>query len=515
MRIEYRLAGKQAVFQKNAPELVVGRSSNNAAGIDLNLAMDTLVSRRHARVGRDGNGRFWIEDIDSKHGTHVGGVNIKGRGRVELPPGTEVRIGDTRLTVGPDQQAPPGETEDGPALVVSVQCEPEFNYALAHNDIPRITAITLHNQGERPLSGIRIRLTLHGYAEFSTPPVANLAAGERVTLRSVRLQCVTSALKDLDEAHSIQMEAWLGTERVPLAPPVTVKVLPPRAWRPGKHQESLAGFVLPNCRTVNTIVARARVRLRRYLPGVAGFADAVVSATPDACERICKAIYQTLRRRRPAIAYEWEPPTYADWQLLRLPREVLVDREGTCIDLAVLFAACLENVHLHPLILFISTGKDGGTGTDIQHALMGCWQPGKWAAGSAILNGATTRRLVDKGDILVLESQGFPQTNPFPEGMTFEECGRRGLALVQKHGALYALDVRGARERGLMPLPLGSGLQYDREAALALARAEREAAALTSSAVGVRHLLLALLATSESPLWQALDRDAPGRAERV
>src|SRR5262249_15343847 len=87
--------------------------------------------------------------------------------------------------------------------------------------------------------------------------------------------------------------------------------------------------------------------------------------------------------------------------------------------------------------------------------------------------------------------------------------------LVRKYGIVHALDVRGARERGVMPLPLGSGLQYERAAALALAGAEREAAALGSSAIGVRHLLLALLATEEAPLCRVLERVAPGIAERV
>ena len=49
-------------------------------------------------------------------------------------------------------------------------------------------------------------------------------------------------------------------------------------------------------------------------------------------------------------------------QRVRLPHIVLEQKQGTCLDLAVLYAACLEAVGLFPLLFFIK-----------EHAFAGCW----------------------------------------------------------------------------------------------------------------------------------------------
>ncbi|MFJ7069635.1 FHA domain-containing protein [Streptomyces sp. NPDC101115] len=64
------------------------------AGSDVVLS-DGSVSRRHARVVRDGSG-FRIEDLDSFNGTSVAGVNLHG-GSARLDDGAELSVGDVRM----------------------------------------------------------------------------------------------------------------------------------------------------------------------------------------------------------------------------------------------------------------------------------------------------------------------------------------------------------------------------------------------------------------------------------
>jgi len=64
--------------------------------MDVDLAPDTNVSRRHARIWFEGE-VWWIEDLRSKNGTWIDDNNIKGRGKRRLRPGTKILIGETVL----------------------------------------------------------------------------------------------------------------------------------------------------------------------------------------------------------------------------------------------------------------------------------------------------------------------------------------------------------------------------------------------------------------------------------
>ena len=71
-------------------ELSVGRS----ARCDV-ILLDPAVSRRHAQL-RHRDGRWILQDLESKNGSFVNGVRV---GRTELRPGDVVLIGNKRLLV--------------------------------------------------------------------------------------------------------------------------------------------------------------------------------------------------------------------------------------------------------------------------------------------------------------------------------------------------------------------------------------------------------------------------------
>lgn len=84
--------------------LEIGRSASGPG----TLGNDSELSRRHARLGRDAEGRLTLEDLGSTNGTFVNGARIESP-RV-LSPGDEVELGATRLKVkggAPAQAEPP------------------------------------------------------------------------------------------------------------------------------------------------------------------------------------------------------------------------------------------------------------------------------------------------------------------------------------------------------------------------------------------------------------------------
>ncbi len=81
-------------------EFVIGRTERG----DGRLGDDPELSRRHARVARDPDGRLAIEDLGSANGTFVNDVRV--RERQALNAGDVVRVGATTLQLTEPGQAP-------------------------------------------------------------------------------------------------------------------------------------------------------------------------------------------------------------------------------------------------------------------------------------------------------------------------------------------------------------------------------------------------------------------------
>ena len=73
-------------------------------------------------------------------------------------------------------------------------------------------------------------------------------------------------------------------------------------------------------------------------------------AAPTGRCKIANAIYDAMSARQ--VRYINPPPSFeGTGQKIRLPHEVLVDRWGTCLDLATTYAAALEQAGLNPVLV--------------------------------------------------------------------------------------------------------------------------------------------------------------------
>jgi hypothetical protein len=81
---EGQLAGRKWSIDRD--ELIIGRGE----GSDIVLP-ERLVSRSHVRVGRDEQGYF-VEDLDSKNGTHINGQPLVPGVAYRLQDGDEIQV---------------------------------------------------------------------------------------------------------------------------------------------------------------------------------------------------------------------------------------------------------------------------------------------------------------------------------------------------------------------------------------------------------------------------------------
>ena len=261
-----------------------------------------------------------------------------------------------------------------PRIDVDVRPHPELNYAVVHNAQPLFQAFVL--ECDRPGEDVQVDVEV---AVHMGSEVARFA--RRVTMRhrrvaltgEVHVPLTAEVARRVGEAisSSLAVEVRHGA-RVLYRDTHRLRLLPVDQWRDNRRDGRwLPSFVQPRDPAVVRAIAQAQ-RYNRVLRDDpdAGFEGYQLARPGDedslqAVDRQVEAIWATLLHDW-RLGYINPPPTYSgtlDSQRLRMPSMVLEHQAGTCIDLALLFAACLELVDIHPVV-FLLEG----------HALPGWWR---------------------------------------------------------------------------------------------------------------------------------------------
>ena len=190
----------------------------------------------------------------------------------------------------------------------------------------------------------------------------------------IRLPLVAGLLRQCTESlrTNLFVQVRCG-ERLLLESSERVTVLPPDEWRDdGEDHRWLPSFVLPRDPAVLKVIGSAQRYLRTLLDDCAAGFDGYQQLAADdgnaaaIVDPQVQAIWAALQHDLP-LNYINPPPSYTSRsQRLRSPSEVFRGQAATCIDLALLFASCLEFVGIYP-VLFLIEG----------HAFPGYWRSDK------------------------------------------------------------------------------------------------------------------------------------------
>ena len=103
-------AGPERVLTADTTTVTVGRGSRGHP-VELDLTPDMQVSHLHARITWE-DGAFWLEDLGSRNGTWVNGIQI--REKIRLVESDRVQIGQTRLRLEAETVQVPAVTAPTP-----------------------------------------------------------------------------------------------------------------------------------------------------------------------------------------------------------------------------------------------------------------------------------------------------------------------------------------------------------------------------------------------------------------
>ena len=315
------------------------------------------------------------------------------------------------------------------------------NFALQHNKVPLIRSVNIINTADAPLEHVELHITsspafclpFSKHFDFISPGCTYSAGRIDLKLDGAYLAGLTEKVPGLLTVELRKDDVVLCAQTVEMT------ALAYDEWHGyGFYPELLSAFVTPNHPAMVPITAKAAELLQKWTTDPS--LDAYQTQDPNRVLAQAAAVYAALQEQN--IVYAVPPASFEPaGQRVRLCDTVLQQKMGTCLDLSLLYAGCLEAIGLHPILLI----KPG-------HIFAGVWLE-DLTFPEAVQDDVSlvTKRLTHGiNELAVVECTAFAAG----KHLDFDEA--RAAAQQQLSGAgsmEYIIDVHRARLSGISPLP--------------------------------------------------------------
>ncbi|MBX2920755.1 MAG: DUF3320 domain-containing protein [Chitinophagaceae bacterium] len=345
---------------------------------------------------------------------------------------------------------------------VSVQKEifPFLNIALYLNHIPLIYKLAVANNSNHDTPPLELKITSdQPCLEPFSYSIESVPAGRDIKIPLHNLKVNRSYISNISETEKAVITIEIIHNGQPIAVEETYIDVHPMEQFGGFNvlPELIAAYVTPNHPYVYHIKRRAVDIMERS--GHHTAFEGYQGNSPERVLQVMSAIYSAIRAEQ--IVYSSLSPGYEETgQRLRLLNTIQHEKFANCIDMSLLFAACLEAADLHPVLIIVKG-----------HAFTGCWlHDDKFAEAVNDDKTAITKRL-SKGirEMAAVESTSMCKGNDIP----FTDALNTGEArLVEKEDFLLSIDIKRARTARIRPLPLLNSTAGDRLDETAVQQAE-------------------------------------------
>lgn len=232
---------------------------------------------------------------------------------------------------------------------VALAYMPEINYTLWHNRLSTFDYCQLTNCNETDWH--QVKISLQGeWVNLSEAMLEVVPAGK--TVQTNKLCLVVDANKLIAYTEGIEttftLQISIDSEAL-FTQEFTLRIMPFDHWLGiDVLPELLCSFVTPN----HPLLSRVRVEAAHFMQQWTADAslDGYQSKDPNRVRQQVAAIFEALRTE--SIVYSNPPAGFEHTgQRVRLVDQVLNEKLGTCLDLSLLFASCLEATGIHPLLI--------------------------------------------------------------------------------------------------------------------------------------------------------------------
>ncbi len=328
-----------------------------------------------------------------------------------------------------------------PRIEITLECERSANFAFQQAAIPLIHELRIENKSDIDVAnGV---VSLRSEPSFFEPLEIRfeaLKAGTAFVKSPIKLDLSPSFFAERREKTvGAVCIAVTGDDSSLEEKRVSVEALAYNEWS-GLHSlpEILAAFVTPNQPAIAALLQRAGEHLKRTTGSSA--MDGYQQNDPRRVYRMVEAIYQSVCQQQ--IMYVTAPASFeSSGQKIRFPEEVCASRQGNCLDLSLLFAACLEQAGLFPLVLI----EDG-------HAYAGAWLREAGFGSPSNEDAQAIRKRHALGELCVFEAVAANEG----QGRGFSNAEQLAVEHLENDDKFhFALDIRRCRASRIHPLPVG------------------------------------------------------------
>lgn len=319
----------------------------------------------------------------------------------------------------------------------------KLNLADFQNAVPLLRELCLVNETLQSFSDIEC--VLRAEPEFFKSRrwrIDMLKAGSRYPIHDLDVSLDGSMLGRLTEAEiatvSLTLEDRAG--QALSQQQCLVELLPRNQWGGLVHLPDLvAAFVQPNEPAVDRVLKQAAQILRQNdkPAGINGYAEGARRAWELACAIWSAVVSMGLDYALPPASFE------QCGQKVRTPEQIEASGLGTCLDLALLCCAALEQAGLNPLLVF----TEG-------HAFAGVWLKAESFSATVVDDVTALRKRLKLNELVLFETTLVTQR----PGVSFSYAVERGAQqLNEAHDASFrlAVDIHRARLQRIKPLASG------------------------------------------------------------
>ncbi len=315
----------------------------------------------------------------------------------------------------------------------------EINYALIQSKMDICNWCIIENNSDADLENIQLEIAGEYVENYLSMPF-RLDGKQRIRIQDIKLRVDTDKLLSLTEKVASHITLTIKTnEKILKEQSFPISFMAYNQWYGTDcYPQLLTSFITPNHPCIAPIVKRASKHLFQIC-GSNEF-NGYLNGDKEYVRQQIAAIYQSLYEEQ--LSYILIKPSYEEkGQRIRLANEVISEKLGNCMDLTLLFAACLEYIGLNTLLIL----EQG-------HIYLGVW----------LVPNSHTRSVDDDitfllketadgvCDIMVIESTAFAKVKE----VSFESAIATAFeSLNIKENFQMFLDVYRCRLEGFRPLP--------------------------------------------------------------
>jgi very-short-patch-repair endonuclease len=339
-----------------------------------------------------------------------------------------------------NQKSPSAAAQPPIAAEIRIQHSDRLNYASWQNSVPLITSLEIANLGAETLTGLVLEFDAQpAFARQCQWKFDRLAPGSTLPVNNRDLELDPDYLAGLNESErAIIRFRLLRGPTVITEFSSELRVLARQEW--GGYPamaELLAAFVLPNDPAIPKLLRSAASVLQDH--GHPPAFDGYQSRDPARAIMLTASVWSAMSGLE--LIYANPPASFETaGQKTRLPAEVLETRLATCLDSTLLFAATLEAVGLHPVIL-LTKG----------HCFAGVWITPRTFGQIVEKDPLEVRKALQSRELLLFETT-LITTRPVS---TFDQARLRAeqqLDIARDADFIAAIDIQRARRSRVLPL---------------------------------------------------------------